>query len=210
MIQIDWIIDTVSGGKIYEQMAEYVQDDETRAFLEMQIGSTSRQQTVQDDVMQLNTSRAAGALYNASSRGLEFGDWTGKSNSLARESKGTDGESAGPTSKSIFASSQNMSVAADGHSNSIARGTSSGAEGMAGGEGGNDFVEVDGHALRMTSSSGRTSPQLPDTSKYRRATRFVRALHHKDESPCLRERAQRPKAKSSSEKICTVKCLLAR
>ena len=37
-LQIDWLIDIISSGTMYNKEAEYVEDSETRAFLEMQVG----------------------------------------------------------------------------------------------------------------------------------------------------------------------------
>ena len=37
-IQLDWLVDMISSGKLYDKEAEYVEDSETRAFLAMQVG----------------------------------------------------------------------------------------------------------------------------------------------------------------------------
>ena len=38
-LQIDWLIDVISEGIMYEKEAQYVEDNETRAFLELQLGN---------------------------------------------------------------------------------------------------------------------------------------------------------------------------
>ena len=170
MLQIDWIIDTISSGMIYEQTAEYVQDDETRAFLEMEIGSTSRSMSAQEDLVVLKKKEDVFQSSN-DAKVASGASFHSAFSSMPAKKNGVEGDSVdGKTSDDGEARVEDESVepknrlVGDGRGKSMLEASTSIAKGALSGKG-----RLKSRA--RTNSSGRSSPV--GNSNFRRATRFV-------------------------------------